>query len=64
VEAPARALGEVRAVDEDDVEPAQRGVPRDTRAGRTATDYEDLCADRGHGESTSSQIAPALILPG
>jgi hypothetical protein len=48
VEAAARALGEVGAVDEDDVVPAQCGVPGDPGAGAAATDDEHLGLQRGH----------------
>ena len=48
VEAPARALGQVGAVDEDDVEAAQRGVPGDAGAGGAAADDEDIGAEDGH----------------
>ena len=48
VEAAARALGEVGAVDEDHVEAAQRGVPRDAGAGRAAADHEHVGLQLGH----------------
>ena len=48
VEAPARALGEVGAVDEHDVEAAQRGVPGDAGAGRAAADHQDIGLSDGH----------------
>ena len=44
VEAPARAFGQVGAVDEDDVEAAQGGVPRHAGAGGAAADDEDVGA--------------------
>jgi hypothetical protein len=42
VEAPAGALGQVGAVDEDDVEAAQGGIPRRARAGGAAADDEHV----------------------
>ena len=48
VEAPARALGQVGAVDEDDVEAAQGGVPRHAGAGGAAADDEDVGLQDGH----------------
>ena len=42
VEAPARALGQVGAVGEDDVEAAQGGVPRHAGAGGAAADDEHV----------------------
>ena len=52
VEAAARALGEVGAVDEDDVVAAQCGVPGDPGAGAAATDDEHLGLQRGHAASS------------
>ena len=51
VEAPARALGEVGAVDEHDVEAAQRGVPGDAGAGGAAADHQHLGLKLGTRES-------------
>src|SRR5262249_6158376 len=48
VEAPARALGEIGTIDEDDVEAAQGGIPGHAGAGRAATDDEDVGAQRSH----------------
>ena len=48
VEAPARALGQVGAVGEDDVEAAQGGVPRHAGAGGAAADDEDVGAEDRH----------------
>ena len=49
VEAPARALGQVEAVDEHHVEAAQRRVPGHAGARGAATDHQDVGAERGHG---------------
>ncbi len=49
VEAAARALGEIRAVDQHHVQPAQRRVPGHARARGAATDHEHIGAERGHG---------------
>ena len=48
VEAAAGALGQVAAVDEHDVEPAQRRVPSHSGARRATTDHQDLGAERDH----------------
>ena len=48
VEAAARALGEVAALDEHHVEAAQRGVPGHTGAGRAAADHQHIGLQVGH----------------
>ena len=53
VEAAARALGEVAALDEHDVEAAQGGVPRDAGAGGAAADDEDVGLDGRHERDAS-----------
>ena len=50
MEAPARPLGEVAALDEHGVEAAQRGVPRDAGAGGAAADHEDVGLQLGTSE--------------
>ena len=60
MEAAARALGEVAALDEHDVEAAQRGVPRDAGAGRAAADHQDLGLER----VTSAEARPGAAAAG
>ena len=56
MEAPARALGQIGAVDEDDVEAAQGGVPRHAGAGGAAADDEDVGAEDRHCAATRMRL--------
>ena len=60
VEAPARPLGEVAPLDEDDVEAAQRGVPRHAGAGRAASDHQHIGLDGWHCGHLMPRRAPAI----
>ena len=54
VEPPARPLGQIGAVDEHDVEPAQRGIPGHAGAGGASADHQYVGAEHGHGVSLTS----------
>jgi hypothetical protein len=62
VKAAARALGEIGAVDEDDVEPAQRRVPRDSGARRAAADDQYVGLEARHTASLHGAQRPTNVL--
>ena len=59
VEAAAGSLGEVGAVDEDDVESAQRRVPGHAGAGGASADHEDIGAQCDHRVASLPPVAKA-----
>jgi hypothetical protein len=62
VEAAARALGEVRAIDERDVEPAQRGIPGNAGTRGAAADDQDVSLEARHTASLQPAQRPKNVL--